>query len=319
MIFSTSNREVEISKANDDSYFRKSDVVGLIIDSEENDGTIDSRVLLEKLRKLPTIPQPKTDEDLISRKAVLKLRKYNLNGGIHTVNVADIEKLPIIPKTKTEGDLISRKSVIQLTREMISAEEYGLMDLLDEVKKLPTIPQPKAEEDFISRKAVLEKFCDWNCGENSCNGDNEQCLSIRWIKNLPTIPQTDISHSYMVEEKAELGKWNELTVKEVNMTDIFTRLKEDIENERENVNSDKFTELEKSYNNGYFDGALYVIGVFFAHNNAYEKQTNMAEWIYCGEDDLAISEYQCSNCGKYQDDVTNFCPNCGCRMKGENQ
>ena len=63
MIFSTSNREVEISKANDDSYFRKSDVVDLIIDSEENDGTIDSMVLLEKLRKLPTIPQTICDND----------------------------------------------------------------------------------------------------------------------------------------------------------------------------------------------------------------------------------------------------------------
>ena len=48
-----------------------------------------------------------------------------------------------------EGDLISRKAVIQLTREMISAEEYGLMDLLDEVKKLPTIPQTETNEYFL--------------------------------------------------------------------------------------------------------------------------------------------------------------------------
>lgn len=47
-----------------------------------------------------------------------------------------------------------------------------------------------------------------------------------------------------------------------------------------------------------------------------EEKTNTAEWISCDEDDLKISDYRCSNCGKYQDDMTNFCPNCGSRMKG---
>lgn len=42
--------------------------------------------------------------DLISRKAVLNLRKYNLVGGIHTVNVADIEKLPTIPQVVCDDD-----------------------------------------------------------------------------------------------------------------------------------------------------------------------------------------------------------------------
>ena len=37
---------------------------------------------------------------------------------------------------ETDGDLISRATVIRLTKEMISAEEYGLIDLLDEVKNL---------------------------------------------------------------------------------------------------------------------------------------------------------------------------------------
>ena len=201
MIFSTSNREVEISKANDDSYFRKSDVVGLIIDSEENDGTIDSRVLLEKLRKLPTIPQPKTDEDLISRKAVLKLRKYNLNGGIHTVNVADIEKLPIIPKTKTEGDLISRKSVIQLTREMISAEEYDLMDLLDEVKKLPTIPQTDLTYDMVEQYAKENGFVIWT------KEQTEDTLR-KLLNYMDTEKQTD---SVLDEIKREINEIDSMT------------------------------------------------------------------------------------------------------------
>ena len=46
-----------------------------------------------------------------------------------------------------------------------------------------------------------------------------------------------------------------------------------------------------------------------------EIQPTTAKWISCEDDDLKISEYRCSNCGKYQDDVTNFCPNCGKKME----
>lgn len=92
MIFSTSNREVEISKANDDSYFRKSDVIDLIIDSEENDGTIDSRVLLEKLRELPRLS---ADNDLISRKAVLECIGMT---SVHSELARKLRELPTIPQ-----------------------------------------------------------------------------------------------------------------------------------------------------------------------------------------------------------------------------
>lgn len=90
-------------------------------------------------------------------------------------------------KLTTDGDCISRKSVIQLTREMISTEEYGLMDLLDEVKKLPTIPQPKAEGDLISRKEVLE-LPRIKHEPVKAYGVVEY-VDVKDIKNLPTIPQ----------------------------------------------------------------------------------------------------------------------------------
>ena len=80
-----------------------------------------------------------------------------------------------------DGDCISRKSVIQLTREMISAEEYGLMDLLDEVKKLPTIP-PLAKGGSVEN------------GKLYIEGEHETEL-------LPTIPQTD---SVLEDIKADI-------------------------------------------------------------------------------------------------------------------
>ena len=89
MIFSTSNQETEISAEKQEVYFKKSDVIDLIIDSEENDGTIDSRVLLEKLRKLPTIPQ--TD---------IEYRVNHFGETCKKVNeLLPIEELPTIPQT----------------------------------------------------------------------------------------------------------------------------------------------------------------------------------------------------------------------------
>lgn len=97
MIFSTSNQETEISAEKQEVYFKKSDIVDLIIDFEENDGTIDSRVLLEKLRELPRLS---AEGDLISRKAVLEIF-----GDIHPLDyntrayVKQVEELPTIPQT----------------------------------------------------------------------------------------------------------------------------------------------------------------------------------------------------------------------------
>lgn len=43
---------------------------------------------------------------------------------------------------------------------------------------------------------------------------------------------------------------------------------------------------------------------------------NTAEWISHEEDDLKISEYQCSKCDYWTDYNTKYCPNCGRKMKG---
>ena len=39
------------------------------------------------------------------------------------------------------------------------------------------------------------------------------------------------------------------------------------------------------------------------------------EWVAMDED-LKISDYRCYKCGHYQDEISNFCPNCGARMLG---
>ena len=95
-----------------------------------------------------------------------------------------------------DGDLISRATVIRLTKEMISAEEYGLMDLLDEVKKLSSASltvkanwvgiDDEPQEDFecshcgrivygITPGYVYKEFpyCP-GCGSKMEGGQNEQ-------------------------------------------------------------------------------------------------------------------------------------------------
>lgn len=56
-----------------------------------------------------------------------------------------------------------------------------------------------------------------------------------------------------------------------------------------------------------------------------EKQTNTAEWIKLFDEDgsptmeeVYAKIYKCSNCG-IEDFRSDYCPNCGARMKGENQ
>lgn len=44
------------------------------------------------------------------------------------------------------------------------------------------------------------------------------------------------------------------------------------------------------------------------------EEKPQGEWIDQDFDDLKISDYRCNQCGHYQDDITNFCPNCGAKM-----
>ena len=53
--------------------------------------------------------------------------------------------------------------------------------------------------------------------------------------------------------------------------------------------------------------------------SALEKQTNTAKWIW-KEGRMGIDYCHCSKCGDGQWEMEfPYCPNCGSRMKGENQ
>ena len=119
MIFSTSNREVEISKSNDDSYFRKSDVVGFVesyiseiitesgVDKNLHTNTV-LRSIVRGLDNLSTY-SPKNndnsaetnDNDLISRKAVLECIGMT---SVHSELARKLRQLPTIPQTVCDND-----------------------------------------------------------------------------------------------------------------------------------------------------------------------------------------------------------------------
>lgn len=73
-------------------------------------------------------------------------------------------------------------------------------------------------------------------------------------------------------------------------------------------NCDNCEDKAKQYSLGFQDG--YLTG----------KERPQGKWISQDYDDLKISDYKCNCCGHYQDDTTNFCPNCGAKNeKGDEE
>jgi hypothetical protein len=62
------------------------------------------------------------------------------------------------------------------------------------------------------------------------------------------------------------------------------------------------------YSQGFDPGEVQTAEALY--NAGYRKQSE-GEW-------LGDWDYECSVCHEYHDVKTNFCPNCGARMKGEN-
>ena len=71
-----------------------------------------------------------------------------------------------------------------------------------------------------------------------------------------------------------------------------------------------FTDKEEIYTNG-----SRLIQSFRVKQWLDHIKPNAGEWIAMDED-LKISDYRCYKCGHYQDEISNFCPNCGARMLG---
>ena len=80
--------------------------------------------------------------------------------------------------------------------------------------------------------------------------------------------------------------------------------------------SDEMAEFRINYgSNGVRD---YILTYIKHLHPADVKPIIRGELISCENDDLKISNYCCNKCGYYQDDKSNFCPNCGADMRKEN-
>ncbi len=146
--------------------------------------------------------------DLISRKAINKLRRYNLIGGMSTVSLDDINKLPPVkqkpicpshgvdcedcPAYEPCDDAISRN-------DMLDAVGHGTTYTSLEVQKiingLPSV-NPVPCDDAISRQAVMDALCDecelFKNGEQTCFS---KCEEYHFLATLPSLrPQESTGH-----------------------------------------------------------------------------------------------------------------------------
>ena len=110
------------------------------------------------------------DGDLISKKAVLNLRKYNLVGGIHTVDVSEIENLPTYPmgiQTKVlESAIKCCENVLDKMKDM-SKEE--LQELARNTAERPTA-------EWLKSEIPNELYVCSNCGGACWSYDYERII-----------------------------------------------------------------------------------------------------------------------------------------------
>ena len=162
---------------------------------------------------------------------------------------------------EVDGDLISRATVIRLTKEMISAEEYGLMDLLDEVKKLPTIPQTDTKWDKLYMylndrrlaysESVEEHIEDYYKGIYDDLGQIMSVMEDIEKEEPKSIPQTDsVMRNATKEEQESVDNYiKSISVKMIPVT-VLEDIKTEIENHFINANNRYLNDLEYGQNQG---------------------------------------------------------------------
>lgn len=77
----------------------------------------------------------------------------------------------------------------------------------------------------------------------------------------------------------------------------------------ESRQTEQWIDADVDYNNGLESAVAEIKALPSADRPS-------GEWIMQNEE-LKISDYRCSVCGHYQDDTTDFCPNCGAKMGGK--
>lgn len=129
--------------------------------------------LAKRLRKLPTISKPKTDGDLISRKAVLsklnkiKNEKVLRNGGLPKIDraIKCVEELPTIPQTDTKWDKLymylndRRLAYSESVEEHIEDYYKGIYDDLGQIMSVmedmeKEEPKPIPQTDISLEQAI---------------------------------------------------------------------------------------------------------------------------------------------------------------------
>lgn len=89
-------------------------------------------------------------------------------------------------------------------------------------------------------------------------------------------------------------------------TDLISRA--DVIEAVENLQTEQWIDSDIDYNNG-LQSAIAEIRAFPSTDRPSGERIKQ-------NDELKISDYRCSVCGRYKDDKTNYCPDCGTKMGG---
>lgn len=79
------------------------------------------------------------------------------------------------------------------------------------------------------------------------------------------------------------------------------------------VYSRKYTPDANSYDRGWSDALLEIV----EHAPTIEPEQKKGKWIYNVNSESISEEWDCSECGQWIFEKTNYCPYCGAKMEEE--
>ena len=217
-------------------------------------------------------------------------------------------------QAKTDGDLISRADAIRWVKTECNPYGKPTLDFESGKKVIEHLEQmPSAETPTVSEKHQLSEETPTNTPTDLISRAGVSA----WLSNMghDKLASAVMDTRRFPPERAKGGdaeipsteQYPYMKQSPTSGADLISRA--DAIEAIESRQTEQWIDADVDYNNGLESAVAEIKALPSADRPS-------GEWIIQNEE-LKISDYRCSVCGRYQDDKTNYCPDCGTKMGGE--